>query len=508
MVLGAQPSILWVWFYWNIINGFSVSFFILFPFSFIFAVIILIFSSALISKFFLSIANFIHTPKEGIFKRDVKDKDYCYWSLRAVIKKWPFWLARQLSIPFIETVLLRLFGGKIGKNCALHEGWVDTEFVEIGNNVKLGQGSLILSSLIVQDKLILKKTTIKNDVIISIHSVVFPGTNIKSNTILDALSTTNVDQEIDENSIYRGSPCKKILRKTDFKNKNDLETLIFNNTDKKRFNKEILREEAKELTVPFHLYISSGWIIIGFSFILPGFLFYLYIFGFLEPFLLSSLITIESLFNFRTSIILLTLPVLFIGLYLLHLFFVALLTRIFYKFADKRGPKQGVFDRNLDKESKMLDYYHFRSFLFKYPIYVFIRSPFPWLINWELRFLGSNKIGKDSVIEESFLHSHVNLGKNCYLGTYTHITNHLVDGVYGEENLTFFGANLGKDSVFEALTGTLPGTRVGQNSTFIPIGSTVKFDELKGNAIYSKFPASKLDKDEIQDRLGDEIINE
>ncbi|TFF94186.1 MAG: hypothetical protein EU543_01900 [Promethearchaeota archaeon] len=508
MILGAQPSILWIWFYWNLFNGFSVSFFILFPFSFIFGVLILILFSAIISKFFLSIVNFIHPPKEGIFKRDGKDKDYCYWSLRSVIKKWPFWLARQLSISYIEIFLLRLFGAKIGKNCSLHEGWIDTEFVELGDNVKLGQGSLILSSLIVHDKLILKKTIIKKNAIISMHSVVLPGTKIEFNTVLDALSSTNIEQYLDQNSIYRGSPCRKVMKKKDIKNKSELRNLIFDKKEEDRYNKEILREEAKELAVPFHLYISSGWFIIGFSFVLPGFLFYVYIFGLLEPFLLSSFITINSLLNFTTSIILLTLPLIFIGLYLLHLFLVALFTRIFYKFADRRGPEQGVFDRNLDKESKILDYYHFRSFLFKYPIYVFIRSPFPWLINWELRFLGSNKIGKNSVIEECFLHSHINLGKNCYLGTYTHITNHLVDGVYGEENLTFFEINLGKDSVFEALTGALPGTEVGQDSTFIPIGSTVKFDELKGYATYSKFPASKLDKDEIKDRLGEELKNE
>lgn len=507
MIFGAQPSLIWIWFYWNVFGGFSILFFLLFPFALILAIFLLIISSALLSKFLLVITNIIHAPQEGVFKRDKNEKDYCFWSLRAVIKKWPIWITRQLSIYFIEILLLKIYGIPVGKNTSLQEGWVDTEFLEIGDNVRLGQGSLILSSLIAENKLILKKTKINDDVIIGMHSVIFPGTNIESNTILDALSTTNVNQTLDENSIYRGSPCEKVFKNPQIDNKDTFENLIFKEKDENRYDQGMLKEEAKELTVPFHLYISSGWFIIGFSFIIPGFLFYIYIFGLFEPQILSQPINFQSLISVKNWIILFTLPVVFISLYLFHLFFVALFTRIFYSFADKRGPDQGVFDRNLNEESKALDYYHFRSFLFKYPIFAFIRSPFPWLINWELRFLGSNKIGKGTVIEESYLHSHINLGEDCYLGTYTHLTNHLVDGVYGEENLTFFGAQIANDSIFEALTGTLPGTKAGKGTTFLPIGSTVKLDELKGDAIYSDFPAKKLNKKEKMDRLGDEIEN-
>jgi hypothetical protein len=165
-------------------------------------------------------------------------------------------------------------------------------------------------------------------------------------------------------------------------------------------------------------------------------------------------------------------------------------------------PNYGVFDRNLDQESNALDYYHFESFLFKYPIFAFIRSPFPWLIKWELRFLGSNEVGTGSTIEECYLHSHIDLGKNCYLGTYSHISNHIVDGVYGEENLTFFGVNLGDNVVFESLTAGFPGIEVGKNSTFLPIGSPIKFEKLLGDAIYTDFPARKLSEEEMNDLLG------
>ena len=199
-------------------------------------------------------------------------------------------------------------------------------------------------------------------------------------------------------------------------------------------------------------------------------------------------------------------PAIFIGIYLLHLFFVALFTRWFYRYVDKRGPSQGVFDRNLDKSTKALDYYHFRSFLLKYPIFAFIRSPFPWLINWELRFIGSNKIGKGTVIEECYLHGHIDYGKDCYVGTFSHVSNHLVDGVYGSENLTYWGAKTGDNSVYNALIGGMPGLEVGKNTTLLPLCTTIKFDKLGNDGIYGGFPAKKLTAEEIKKITGGEYL--
>ena len=63
----------------------------------------------------------------------------------------------------------------------------------------------------------------------------------------------------------------------------------------------------------------------------------------------------------------------------------------------------------------------------------------------------------------------VNYGNNCYAGTFSHISNHLVDGVYGSENLTYWGAKTGDNSVYNALTGAMPGLEVGKNTTLLLI---------------------------------------
>lgn len=461
-----------------------------------------------IAKIFLIFINIIHKPKEGVFLRHKNDKDFCYWSLRAVIKKWPVWLARQLSFPALETLLLKVFGVKTFFSNSLSEGWVDCEFIEFGKNVKIGQGSLVVSNIIVKDKIIIKKVNIKDNVIIGAHSVVLPGTIIDSNSILDTISLTTVNQHLEANSTYRGVPAKKIGSTGFISDETRFTAEIFKKGEVADYDLEDLKAHGKELSVPFHFYIIAGWTIIGFSFVLPGFVFFLFFFGFLTPNLFGKSISLKLLLDVKTFLILILTPLIFIGIYLLHLFFVALFTKWFYKRADKKGPSQGVFDRNLDESSKVLDYYHFRSFLFKYPIFAFIRSPFPWLLNWELRFIGSNKVGKATTLEDTFFHSHINFGQNCYVGTYAHITNHLVDGVYGDENLTFFGVQIGDKSAFSLSSGVLPGTEIGENSNILPFSATIKFDKLGKNGIYGGFPSRRLNDEEVKKFLGDEYSDE
>jgi len=467
-------------------------------------IIILILSSIIVAKVFLIVVNLIHRPKEGVFRRDKSDKDYCYWSIRSIIRKWPTWLARQIYLPILETIAYRILGIKVHFSDAIHEGWVDCEFIELGKNVRLGQGSLIMSNLIIQDKLIIKKVIIEENVVIGAHAVICPGTYIEKNTIIDGLSMTAVNQRLKVNSIYSGSPVRKIGENKPLTEeiKKGLEELIFKKATEEEIDKTKLEGEVTELSVPFHIYAFSGWWIIGGSYIIPAMLFMFFTFGIVEPTLLNAALSIETILKPEIIFLMLITPIIYIGIYLLHLFFVVLFTKWFYRIADLRGPAEGVFDRNLDDASKALDYYHWRSFLLKYPVFAILRSPFPWLAPWELRFIGSNKIGKGTTIEEAYIHSHINFGENCYYGTFAHISNHLVDGVYGEENLTFYGARIGDNCVFNALIGGLPGLEIKGDSTFLPMASTVKYDKMGKGGIYASFPARRLTKEQLDKILG------
>jgi acetyltransferase-like isoleucine patch superfamily enzyme len=504
MILGSIPSMVLFWWYWQFWNGFNLLFFLGSPLIFFIGIALMTLTSGLVAKFILSLTNLIHSPREGIFEMNDNNKDFRYWSLRSVIKKWPIWLARQLSLPILEKIVLKMFCPKISLSSISHNAWVDTEFIELEKNVRLGEGSITMSNIIIQNKLIIKKVKIEKNAIIGAHSLVLPGTIIKENSMLDSLSFSSLNQILKPHSIYRGKPAKKVLNNSQIQDSQTFEEKIFSREEREKVHKKReLEAHVKELSVPFHLYIGSGLIIIGGSFIIPGLVFLGFLFNFLIPNLFSTSLSLSSFMLIRTWIIIIITPLIIVLIYISHLFFIALFTRFFYRISDRRGPDQGIFDRNLDKASKALDYYHFSSFLLKYPIFAVLRSPFPWLLNWELEFIGSNRIGKNTVLEECYIHSHINYGKNCYVGTFAHISNHLVDGVYGEENLTFYGAEIEDNCNFNALIGGLPGLEITQNVTFLPMCSTIKFDKITEEGIYGGFPARKLSKENLKQILGD-----
>ena len=143
MVLGAQPALFWLWYCWQLFPIKNLLFYFLFPLLFFIDIIILILGSLVVAKIFLVFANLFHKPKEGVFDISKKDKDYASWSLRAVIRKWPIWLARQLSLPSLEKLVTKFLGVKLSFSSSIHEAWIDSEFVQIGKNVKLGQGCIL-----------------------------------------------------------------------------------------------------------------------------------------------------------------------------------------------------------------------------------------------------------------------------------------------------------------------------------------------------------------------------
>jgi len=141
-----------LWYFWQFFPILDLIFYILFSFAFFFGIIILIISSAFIARIFLIFTNLIHKPREGVYVRSKRDKDYCYWSLRALIRKWPTWLARQLSLPLLENLVLKILGLGTSLSNSLYEGWIDCEFIKFGKNVKVGQGSFIISNIIINNQ--------------------------------------------------------------------------------------------------------------------------------------------------------------------------------------------------------------------------------------------------------------------------------------------------------------------------------------------------------------------
>ncbi|MFX0076732.1 MAG: hypothetical protein ACFE96_14910 [Candidatus Hermodarchaeota archaeon] len=212
--LSLIPLFLELWVYWQLLWNYArpINFYIFLPLLIIPMYISLVFSATFVAKIFYWIVNAIHKPRTGIFIRHPSDKDYRYWCIRNAIKKWPFWLSHRFPFPFMNNFLYKMFGVKTTISNSLFEGWVDTEFLEFGKNVVVGQGAIVMSSMIIGNLLIIKKTIIDDEVRIGSHAIVMPGTHIESRCVLASNSVTTVDQKLEEGYIYVGVPAEELKR--------------------------------------------------------------------------------------------------------------------------------------------------------------------------------------------------------------------------------------------------------------------------------------------------------
>ena len=270
-------------------------------------------------------------------------------------------------------------------------------------------------------------------------------------------------------------------------------TEIINSNDS---TKEIIREEIKKQ--PYWHVISFFSTYLG-SYLIPSVIFFIYILFLFIPNVLNTSNPITLFTELGPLFSLLIMPVVLIGCYLIHLFLVCFITRFWWRFTEKNYPsKDGIIPRNIP--SKTLNYYHIRSFMIKYPKNSFVKGPFPWLTNWMFNFIGTNKIGKNTTIEEqSCGEKFIEVGDNCYIGVNSIITSHTVEGIFG--NIAYFKIKLGDNVTFSALNCIAPGTEIGDNSYLLPLASAGKHSVLKGNNYYFGIPLRKIFKRKIQEYL-------
>jgi len=209
------PLLLELWLYWQLLwsDTRPIHFYTYLPLLAVLMYLTIVFSAIILAKILLLIVNAFQKPREGVFLRIPADKDYRYWSIRNTIKRWPVWLAHRFPFPgILDNLCFKAFGVKTKISNSLFEGWVDTEFIEFGKDVVVGQGAIIQSSVIVGNLLIIRKTIIEDDVRIGSHAIVMPGTHIGHNCILAANSVTTVGQVLESGWIYLGLPAAKFKR--------------------------------------------------------------------------------------------------------------------------------------------------------------------------------------------------------------------------------------------------------------------------------------------------------
>ena len=167
-------------------------------------ILLFAFSIILFSTVISKILNKINPPREGVFPRG--SKEWKYTHRRFWTAYLPIWLARALPLPWSDIFVYRFLGVHIGKNVVAYEGYIDPEFVEIGDFTMTSLHICIFSHLIYQDRIVIKKVKIGNSCIVGPQTIISPGTVLQDGAILGANSYTWVDQNLDGNLIHVGTP--------------------------------------------------------------------------------------------------------------------------------------------------------------------------------------------------------------------------------------------------------------------------------------------------------------
>ena len=115
----------------------------------------------------------------------------------------------QCPLPWIVMWGFRWFGVRIDFSSHLQDAWVDTDFIQFGRKVTIGQGSVVMSSMIVGKYLIIKKIIVHDYALVGGVSNIAPGSIMGKDSISGAFSNVNVNQVLEDGWIYIGLPAKK-----------------------------------------------------------------------------------------------------------------------------------------------------------------------------------------------------------------------------------------------------------------------------------------------------------
>ncbi|UYP48659.1 hypothetical protein NEF87_004944 [Candidatus Lokiarchaeum ossiferum] len=190
--------------------------FILTPIILLLVYLVTVIWAAVVTKLVLLGLNIIRKPIEGVFTRNLQDRDYVYWNKRNLARVFLFWLLHSVPFTFLKiTFSYRFLDVKVGKKAILNHCWIAPEFVKIGNNVTLGQSAGIYSFQFQGDKLLVAQVILEDNVIVGPQTVLLPGTIVNKGAIIDGGSFSHPFTVFEKDGIYHGNPAKLVRKSQD-----------------------------------------------------------------------------------------------------------------------------------------------------------------------------------------------------------------------------------------------------------------------------------------------------
>ncbi|MFW9824986.1 MAG: hypothetical protein ACFFE4_18745, partial [Candidatus Thorarchaeota archaeon] len=171
---------------------------------------------AIFTKAFLLMINMIHKPKEGVFLAEDGNQDYEFWRLRVELKKLVFWFMSNGPIPWVVMWGFRWMGIKVDFSSHMQDAWADEGFIEFGRNVTVGQGAVVMSSMVIGKYLIIKKVILGDYTVVGGVSNVSPGTIFGKESVIGAFTATVFNQFIEDGWIYLGPQYARKLKRNKY----------------------------------------------------------------------------------------------------------------------------------------------------------------------------------------------------------------------------------------------------------------------------------------------------
>ncbi|TFF89060.1 MAG: hypothetical protein EU549_01915 [Promethearchaeota archaeon] len=188
-------------------------------------------------------------------------------------------------------------------------------------------------------------------------------------------------------------------------------------------------------------------------------------------------------FAFNLQLGLVFLPLFVIGELLFYIAGVVYLTKFVLVLSHWRSkPREGV-NMERDFNSRMVYHYHLRGFVKKFPLWLIVRSPFPFLIKWMFQTFGLYDIGKNVMIYDCWLGlEFIYLEDNCKIGLGSVLSSHLVDGL---NRLTIKRIIMRENSQLDHYTLVSPGIKIGKHSRVGSKSGIPKLQRVRKNTVYT-----------------------
>ncbi|MHA1340667.1 MAG: hypothetical protein ACTSRZ_11055 [Promethearchaeota archaeon] len=173
------------------------------------------------------------------------------------------------------------------------------------------------------------------------------------------------------------------------------------------------------------------------------------------------------------------------------------ISRLFVNYWNKKSPPQeGLYIRQFDGKDvtdPRIKYYHFRGFIIKFPLWFAIKSPFPWMGNWILRYVGHNKISKTAIVLDAFPSLEFAYYEDDMIQMLGSLSStHVIDGLYS--NLTLKRNIISKNAIICPHSALAPGSFMHENTTILPKSLAPKnWHTNENDKFYGGVPARLLD---------------